>query len=378
MPEVWHWHPQGLSEMLEFETDIRQPPGGEWRDSLKDATQFLYMSHALNTVDAEKMIEAVRLNAFGDWYVPEWPNSTKFLVTLASGTNTIDVPVSAAYLVGQKVFVSTDNDNWELAEVLSKDSGSITLTAGLTNSYGGNAVRPVVVAPVVLCVAPGGVETQSTYPIQIMNISFMSMEPVDLADSDYPEFQGLPVFNDAGVPFSPLAGSMSQALDVMASRFGAYEVQEVETYTRRRGTVSWLDKGIEKMWSRRRFLHFVRGRDGEFWLPTSQNDLRLQDEIGAADLTILVKGVIANADMTGRRVMIKEGDTEVYREVTGAATVGPNQQLSIAATGVDFTEAATVSLMIKSRLDTDQIALEYQFVAGDIASACVMPTIEVP
>ncbi len=377
MPEVWHWHPQALSEMLEFETDIRQPPGGEWRDSLKDATQYLYLSHILNTVDAERMIETVRANSFGDWYVPEWPNSSKILTTVASGTDTINVPVPAAYSVGQKVFVSTANSHWEQGTVLSKDADSITLEDGLVNSYGGNEIRPVVVAPMVLCVAPGGIETQSVYPSQVLNISFMAMEPIDLAGNDYPEFQDLPVLNDAGIPFSPLSGSMSQLIDVMASRFGAYELQEAETYTRRRGTVSWLDKGLEKMWSRRKFIHFIRGRDGEFWLPTSQNDLRLQSALDATDLTMTVKGVATDAAMAGRVILIKEGTNEVYREVTEALTVGPNQQLLIDPTGVDFSQDAVVSFMIKSRMDSDQISLDYQFVAGTMASTCALATVEV-
>lgn len=378
MPEIWRWHPQTLSEMLEFETDIRQPPGGEWRDSLKDATQYLYLSHVLSSVESEKLVETVRLNAFGEWYVPEWPNASKLMTTLASGATSIAVPLPEVYSVGQKVFVSTDNDHYEIAQVASLGVGIVNLTAGLSATYGGNSVRPVVVAPVVLCVAPGGVETQSVFPSQSVSVSFMSIEPVDLADNEFDAFDGLPVLNDVSVPFSPLAGSMNQAIDVMPSRFGAYEFQEVETFTRRRATLSFMDKGLSAMWKRRKLIHLLRGRDGEFWLPTGQNDLHLQASIDAGDLSILVKGITTNAAMVGKFIMIKEGPLAVYKEIMAATTVGPNQELEITAPGVAFTTSASVSLMVRSRLDTDQIALDYQFVAGGLASFGTLPAVEVP
>ena len=76
--------------------------------------------------------------------------------------------------------------------------------------------------------------------------------------------------------------------------------------------------------------------------------------------------------------MIREGANLVIREVTAAADDGDNQELAIAATGVDFTTAAVVSLAVKSRLDSDQIDIGYQFAAGGLAAACAVPVIEVP
>jgi hypothetical protein len=378
MPEVWRWKPQAITETLEFETDVRITREGEWRDSLKDATQFLALSHTRRNFDAETMIETVRANALGEWLVPEWPNATISTGTLAAAATVIPVAVPAAYRIGQAVWVGFDDAAWEQRTVASLGASDITLTAGLGATYAGSASRPVIVAPLILCIAPSGIEFQSVYSVQGLSARFMSVDPVDLAANPYPLHAGLPVVTDGRVPFSPLAGSVSQAGDLLASGFGAYALQSVETFTRRRGTVSWYDRGHAARWDRRRFLHFVRGRDGEFWLPTGQNDLPLQGPVASGALTALVRPVAANAAMVGRRIVIREGASVVIREVTGAVSTGPNQSLSIAAPGVAFTTAATVSFAVRSRLDTDQMEIGYLFAGGGLAATCAAPVVEVP
>lgn len=375
MAEVWPWKPQSITETLEFETDVRMARSGEWRDSLKDATQYLALSHVLH--QGEAMIEAVRANALGEWLVPEWPNATISATTLAAAETVIPVAVPEAYRVGQAVFVGLDENAWEEGEVASVGGSDITLVDGLGATYAGSPGRPLIVAPLIRCIAPDGVSFQSIFPVQGMSARFMSVDPVDLAANPYPTHADLPVVTDGRVPFQPLAGAMGQAADLFASGFGAYALQSVETYTRRRGTVSWYDKGHTARWARRGFLHHLRGRDGAFWLPTGQNDLPLQGSVSAVALTITVKPMAANAAMVGRRIVIREGGNVVIREVTGASGTG-NQVLSIAATGVAFTTAATVSLAVKSRLDSDQIEIGYAFAAGGLAAACAAPVIEVP
>lgn len=378
MAEIWYWWPQSIAEILEFETDVRAARSGEWRDSLKDATQFLELSHVLHHARAEAMIEAVRANALGEWLVPEWPNATVVAATIAAAATIVPVAIPGAYTVGQKVFIGLDETTWEQGEVDAVGVSDITLVTGLTNAYSGSSQRPLVVAPLILSIAPGGVEFQRMFPVHSLSVRFMSIKPVDLANNPYATHAGLPVVVDGAVPFQPLAGAVNQAYDLFASGFGAYALQEAETYTRRRGTVSWYDKSHADRWARRRFLHFLRGRDGEFWLPTGQNDLPLVSSVSSGALAIVVKPVATNAAMVGRRVVLREGSNVVIREVTGVISVGPNQSLSIAAPGVAFTTAATISLAVKSRLDTDQVALGYQFAAGGLAAFCSAPVVEVP
>lgn len=351
---------------------------GEWRDSLKDATQFLTLGHLLHHSKAEALIAAVEDNALGEWLVPEWPNATISVSTLAAAATVVPVDAPAAYTVGRFVFIGVDEDTWEIGEVDSVGAGDITLVEGLDFTYTGSTHKPLIVAPLVLSIIPSGVEFQTAFPLQGLNVRFMGIEPLDIALNPYSLHSTHPVVVDGRVAFQPLAGSMSQASDLFDSGFGAYALQAVENYTRRRGIVSWYDKGNAARWERRRFIHFLRGRDGEFWLPTAQNDLPLVSGVSSGALSITVKPCASNAKMVGKRITISEGANIVTREVTGASSVGANQSLAIAATGVAFTTAAVVSLTVKSRLDTDQIEIGYQFAGGGLAAFCSVPVVEVP
>jgi hypothetical protein len=378
MAEVWRWWPQSFQEVLEFETDVRMARSAEWRDGLKDATQFLSMSHVLQVAQAEKMIDVVRSNPLGEWLVPEWPNATVSTNTLSLADTVIPVAVPAAYSVGQAVFVGVGPDDWEEGEVASIGVSDITLVDGLTSGYAGSSQRPVVVAPLVRCIAPGGVDFQSVFASQGLSVRFMSIEPVDLAYNPYPLHGGLPVVTDGRVPFQPLPGALSQSADLFISGFGAYALQQAETYVRRYGTVSWYDKGHAARWERRRFLHHLRGRDGAFWSPTGQKDMTLLAPVLSGASSVSVKPCASNSSMIGRRITFSEGANHVTRQVLGASGTEYSQTLNITPTGVAFTAGAIVSLTHKCRLDTDQVEIYYQFAAGGLAATCTAPVVEVP
>lgn len=378
MAEVWRWWPQSITEALEFATDVRSTFQGEWRDSLKDATQFLTLGHTLRHARAEALIEAVRANALGEWLVPEWPNATLSAGTLAAAAVTVPVAVPAAYRAGQTVFIGTSDTAWETRVVDSVGLSSITLTTGLGATYTGTDARPIVVAPVVPCIAPGGVEFQTVVGVQGLSMRFMSIDPIDIAANAYPLHDDRPVVTDGARPFQPLAGALNQAGDLMASGFGAYELQAAENFARRRTTLSWFDKGAAARFARRQFLHFLRGRDGEFWVPSGQRDLVLQSSVSSGALSITVAPVASNAAMVGRLIVLREGASIVAREVVSATSAGANQVLEIAAPGVAFSAAAIVSMAVRSRLDADTVELSYFWAASGLASLCSVPAVEVP
>lgn len=378
MAEVWRWWPQSIGETLEFATDVRQTFQGEWRDSLKDATQFLTLGHTLRHARAEAMIEAVRANALGSWLVPDWPCATVSQTTLAAAATAVPVDVPAAYRVGQAVFIGTWDDAWETGLVAAVGGSSITLSAGLAATHTGTKARPLVVAPVVPCIAPGGVEFQTVVGVQGLSARFMSVDPIDVAANAYALHDGRPIVTDGARPFSPLSGALNQAAELMASGFGAYELQAAENFTRRRTSLAWYDKGAAGRFARRQFLHFLRGRDGEFWVPSGQRDLVLQDPVTSAGISVTVAPIASDTAMVGRLIVLREGSSIVAREVISAGTTAGEQSLEIDPTGIDFTTAAVVSLAVRSRLDTDVLELSYFWAAGGLASLCNAPAIEVP
>lgn len=373
--EFWRWEPQYLSEKLEFETDIRMARAAEWRDGLKDATQFYEFSHILPSATAEKLLGKVENNAVGTWFVPEWPMRSTIVGTVGAGSSVLPVPVPEAYTVGGIACIGVGDDDRELLLVNSLGAGVINVSFTAV-SRTGTQQRPIVVAPVVNCIGQMGAEFQSYFPNKDVSMSFMSIEPRNLAGNHYALFDSMPAVIDGGVAFQALRGSVNQATDLFASGFGAYFLQPVENYTRRGGTVSWFDQNPVDRWNRRKFLHYLRGRDAPFLAPSFQRDLVLTANVNAAAISMSVVPSLPNSQMVGKYLMLSENGVRAFTKVS-AASGTTTQTLAIQATGVAFTSAAAVSFVTKSRLDTDDLSINYQFSSGDIAMSCSYPIIEV-
>jgi hypothetical protein len=377
VPEAWPWFPNALSETLDFSTDIRMARSAEIRDSLKDATQRLSMASILTHNRAEAVAAAVRATPLGQWYVPEWALMTTAVGAVSGDTLSVDIP--AVFTVGGLAFVALDNETWEMVAVDAVGATTITLSAALSQTYTGTKPKPVVIAPVTTCILPAGVSFSTVYPITTVSAEFLSVEPKDLAESSYPTHLSLPVVTDGNVPMQALAGSMHQAQQLVDSGFGAYATEEIETFIRRRGTLSFIDKTLGERWTRRKFLHYARGRDAEFWAPTGKADLPLLLPASGAALTITVKGVAPAASMVGRSIQIKQGANIAHRQITSASEGGSGQELGIAATGFAMEPDAVISLMNRVRFDVDMFSLPYVPAAGGtLVSSFAAPVVEVP
>lgn len=382
MPDVWYWTPNGISETLEFRTDIRISRTVEIRDGFKDATQYLNYSHTVSPPVAEEMIQLVRSNATGAFTVPVWPLATFFSSgEFASASTTIFVDDEAAYFVGQKVYIGHGSgpDTWDEVTVVSVAEQELTFTPGLSQTYTASRAMKVAVAPMVDSILPNGLSFSSRFAVKDLNAAFLSLQPQDLAQNPFSTFEGLPLLTEGGVPFAPLSGRVGQASQLVTSGFGFYEMVEVEDFQRRYGTASFHDDTWSDRFAMRRFMHFMRGRDGEAWFPTGQRDLTLVNNIISTAFTVTVRPIAPASEMIGKSILFREGDLRVAREITGATDTSPTvQTLAISPTGENFTTRAGVSLLHKCRFDTDVFDLQYGFTPHGLVSRFSAPVIEVP
>lgn len=375
----WYWIPNRLSESLEFTTDIQGTKDAEWRTTMRDATQRFQFTYVALHPAGEDMVEAVRANPLGSWNVPIWSLATiNRAGTLATAATVLTVEQSGAYEVGQSVFIGSDHTSYEIGEVASLGAGSITLVSGLASDHVASVQRPVVVAPISTYLAPGGLQFSTAERHKDASIEFICTAPVNLEANPYSTFDGSPVVEGGRVPFSPLSGSMSQANQFVDNGFGAFAVVETESFTRRRGTISFFDSTFDGRWERRQFIHWTRGSAAPFWVPTGKDDLPLVNPIGAADLQIKVRGLGLASDLIGRSIRIAGGGNIVYREIDDATDDVGGVLLTIASTGTAFGTDATISLMHRVRLDVDQVAMNYVFTTGGLAAFTSAPVVEVP
>lgn len=380
MADIWYWSPRSIAEGLEFKTDIRTSRTSEIRDGYKDATQRLALSYRVAPDVAERMIALFEKDPNRVVLVPEWPTATIHQdIAIEAGDTTIPVVDSVVYAVGQDVFVGNPETSWEKCTVSAVGANEITISPGTVAAYTGTASRPVTVAPLIEAIMPAGVQFTTTFPLTDLTAQFLAIKPIDIGLNPYPVYQDRPVVTDGAYLFSALQGAKTRASVLVDSMFGAYDIVETEAKPRRFGTLSFLDVTDAERVRRRRFFHFMRGRDGEMWVPSDQPAMGLNAGFAGSSLSLNIRPFADAASMIGRSIMISQNGSTALREITSAEDVSATAQtIGMAAIGFAGTAAAQIKLLTKCRFDVDLFETVYQFSVGGLLARMSAQTVEVP
>lgn len=380
MAEVWHWDPSALGETLQFSTDILSTRSAETRESRKDATQFLDFAHVVTPETAEAMIGLYQRDTDQVFAVPEWPTATiSASVSIAATDTVIPVEDSVVYSVGQEVLIGQFGADWETGVVDAVGAGEITLSAGVVGNYTASETQRVYVAPLVRCIAPDGIKQSARYKLRDVSVGFLSVAPVDLAQNAYATYLGLPLVLDGYVLGGGLNGGVNQVSELFESAFGNFSLLSAETFVRRTGTLSFADTGYAQRLIRRRFLHYMRGRSGEMWVGSGQNDLVLNTGFLSGTTILNVQPVLPAAQMEGRHIIVSQGGVSRQREIISATDNTPtSQSLQIAAIGFIGSIDASVGFLTRCRFDTDDMGISYQFLPSEMLARSAYPFVEVP
>ncbi|MFN3615209.1 MAG: hypothetical protein ACK4WC_11720, partial [Rubrimonas sp.] len=200
-----------------------------------------------------------------------------------------------------------------------------------------------------------------------------------------PRHRGLDVLTDPGVLRRPLAETLTQDREAVDSGLGPVAFEPLRDLVARGAVVTLRDAGLGGTWSRRRWLHRLRGRQRALWLPTWGRELVLQAPV-AADATALVAAPAGGpadwpadtpadtpADWIGQHLMIDHPTGPVFREITAADADPLGLRLAIAAPGKALAVATPLHRLLKVRSDADRIDL----VHGPYRTELSLPLIEI-
>ena len=79
------------------------------------------------------------------------------------------------------------------------------------------------------------------------------------------------------------------------------------------------DVGPTKCWSRRRWLHRLRGRARAFWLPSWGREIALQQEGTPGDDVLIVASDLDPVDLIGWHVLLDLPGAPIFRQIASAA-----------------------------------------------------------
>lgn len=188
-----------------------------------------------------------------------------------------------------------------------------------------------------------------------------------------PRHRGRDVLIDPSLTRQPLAETLSQSLEGVDSGLGLLVLEPLRDLVERGSVLGLKDIGSARTWSRRRWLHRLRGRARGFWLPTWGRELELQAPGVIGDDFLIVAPLLDLADWIGRHVLIDLPGTPVFREITSAVFDPNGHRLGIAPLDRNVPVETNGHLMTLVRLDTDRLEVEHR-PSGTEVSLTVLET----
>ncbi len=199
--------------------------------------------------------------------------------------------------------------------------------------------------------------------------SFTSTVDTDPSENPYEEFQNIPVLEDPPSTVFPLENRISQVRQFIDNGMGPIQIEAVRDDLDEIYEFSFVDIKLEDRWKRKKFYHYLRGRDKPFWLPTWTEDLELLEEIQDTDTSIQVNSPYYSVEELGGKSIGIQSDEIFYREILSAQEENNIITLEIEPLG-SYVESATISFLDKVRLDTDEI--DFLFVGQTLQSSALL------
>lgn len=371
MADIWPFVPRVVAgEVLSFLTDIHKTPTGEARTSLRPARRIIDMEFGLDDAQNALAESIFRVGAAGDWLVPVWPELTKWAIPAPVGAVTFVVDYPNDYAVGEPAFLALGDQQFQQVEVAALGSGSVTITA--PSLIAASGIAPLRLAYITGDL--GGARWFKGYAVRKMAIEFRSGN--DVAETPYEQYLGADLMTDPSVIASPIDAKLTMARAFIDNGSGPVVVEPLRDIIDGMVKIVHKDFGPVAMVRRKRWFHYIRGRDLSFWLPTWGHDLTLSAAVASGQGFIDIEPLYGSpASLIGRHIIVDDGQGYLPRSIEAGVSVGGAWRLTVAALGRDVEPSARVMFLNRMRFDTDKIEMA---LTGVYYMETSLPAVEVP
>jgi hypothetical protein len=368
MPVLWPFRPVPEStETLSWETQVIKTPQTERRISLRPARQAFNYSYLLRDLENARAEWLVRKHPMDDWWVPLWFEASPAQAVGASQT-IFNISTDAHYFAGGSLVIWSSCDKASVHEIYSVGVGEVVLAAPV-----GVAHAKAIIMPVRTCWMEGGLRQSRIQERGLTDvaITFQCRDTDAPEETPWTQYLNLDLVTKCGT-VEPLAASVAPVFNTIDNGQGPVALEPQDEFIASRHTMSWRMKS--NLWTRRKWLNYIRGRDRAFWLADWQKDFVLVGTISAVAVSMTVKKIAPVAsDLAGRHLLIDDGE-KTPRLILGASDSGANQILTISPLGRIIT-SARIGLLRKVRFDSDTVELAH---SHGFYTATRIPLVEVP
>jgi len=373
---AWALSPDWASpvvERLEFKTDVMHTwSGAEQRRALRIAPRRTFTFNAQLTQQERRFVEAQLFNwSARTWALPIWPDGQPLSSALSAGATSIACDtVNRDFTAGGMAIMIASAVLYEVVSVQSVASGALTLSYPVQNNWPAQTrIYPVRTA----FLAGYPKLTRENGNFSTASPSFLVIEPCDWsAASGLPTYRSAPVLEN-----SPDEGGLEMTLArntvMIDCDTGTVAIDDLAGIGLPTNTHNWWLEGGAIRAAFRALLYLLKGRQGEIWVPTYQQDLKITAAVasGQAYIDVELTGyqlyLLNQVNRQDIRIELYNG-TILYRRIIGATGLDVYTERLTLDSGIGSAVAVTdvrrISYMALSRLNSDAIEIQHHTAAS--------------
>ncbi len=382
------------TEELEFLTDIQESiDGSEHRISTRKYPRQTFNYSLAYDGDDRRFIE----NLLYDWQdnifgLPIWtePSLLTAAATAAELTITVDETSYGDYRVGGLVIVFIDRDNFDVLEIASFTSTTITFASALNNSYAvGTLVYPMRLANAAQrgrgsrgFVNDADLNIKFTVLDNDIGESFASVGPYFIEDPANPDMgDPHPIYGTKAVFDDPNASSGRMSESLLRKQYEIDNLTGKRSFSSpwsrsKRGSVKgFVSHTREELTNIRKVIHAFRGRQISFWLPTFYDEMQLTSLLTNASTTLEIENVgfttfaVFRAPSRSLLRVVKTDGTILTRTITDSEETSSSlETLTVDESwpeDIQISEVLRIDYVELVRADTDRFQIQHLNAKGD-------------
>ena len=322
-----------------------------------------------------------KIVAFPAWHEPAYLDGAHSADDL---TVTVNTTAYANFFVGGYAVVIQDENYYDALKIESMTSTTLTFESGLTYDYADKVqVMPLLTA----YIEASSASIKNVYNQQNFNLRIhVDPEINDIADdSAWSVYDGKPFMDGPNmIEGGQLAEALRTKVFVIDNLTGLRTPVTAWDHNKRHSKKGWKTNSRQELWELRQLLHFLKGRQVSFYIPTFWKDIVVTDtmQIGTSVLNMDNIGYTINAYQRWPkqfiRIIFKDGSILV-REIQNSAQVSETQEQLTLDDSWPATyepdEIERIEYLEKVRIDVDDIVIIHYNALGQ--SECIVPIKEV-
>jgi len=293
-----------MREHLVFETAILEADDGtEQRHALRKVPRGIF---EMTIKDSRKLTEILlfdrqsKVVAFPAWHEPAFAQP----ITAADFTVTVNTTDYANFYVGGYAIVFKDEFTFDALRIDSMTSTTLTFDTPVSQSYVANTqVMPLLTAYFNHSVSA----TKAVYNDQTFNIRMNTFaEDNDIASAAaFSTYLGKPLLDDPNLITGALQEVFERKVVVLDNVTGLWEEYSNWDRTKRRSIKGFKTRTRQELWELRQFLHYLKGQQVSFYVPTFTKDL-------VPNQTLVNTTALFQMNHIGYNFNVRERDPKVF------------------------------------------------------------------